>query len=127
MLPLRSLRLLSVICLSAWFTLVVPAHERGQIRVPGAAGESTAVCGPGSTEKTCCPTDSEKDEPSPSEDPVQHCAVCELVAKLSTPDALALPLPPSAPLQDSFVANPINPPLAPASRSSQPRAPPAHL
>ena len=74
----------------AWFGLIVPIHNRGQIRLDEA--DVGGCC-----HKSCASeTDPSDQAPVSPEDPVGHCAVCFLVAHLDVPAATGLTLFPCA-------------------------------
>ena len=83
-----------------WFGMVLPGHERGAIRVPGAQSKSadTTAC-----ERTCCHrTSSNPDERGIPESPIDSggdCAVCHLIGTLDTPTPPIL-----APVQADLIA-----------------------
>lgn len=91
----RVLRISVLAFVSVWFTLVVPAHSRGTVHLPGrdsaagAAGDSCGSCCP----KTATPAqDTDSDHPRRPTDPVRCCAVCQLAMKLSQDAGVAPPL-----------------------------------
>ena len=74
---------LNLVWAITWFAVIVPIHQRGQIKLDEA---SSGCC------QQTCPTDA----PAPSDqeptDPADDCAVCFLVAHLDTPmPSLAAP------------------------------------
>jgi hypothetical protein len=96
-----------MVALCVWFTLVVPAHQRGQIRLPGADLVQSSCCH-AKTARTCdTPTPAgERGEPGDRDDPVRDCAVCHLVAKLTTPEPLVFTLPDPELLAEGVVLRP---------------------
>ena len=104
-----------------WFGLFLPAHQRGQITVPGAQESlvktaCAGACPPQPDTGPACHTAGDPDpdheagrshhpeEQGPcdheheDDDPTRQCAVCHLVAKLPTPAPPDLTVPPLGPL-----------------------------
>ena len=82
----RGLRILVLLWACAWFGVIVPGHERGQIKLPGAG--ATQGC------DSCC--DAPASHPKSSKekaDPAANCAICFLTAQLQTPTTIDLTLP----------------------------------
>lgn len=117
----RSVRLLLALFATAWFAVIMPAHQRGQIRLPGAA-ETASCCAAKSPTPGHCGDESQKDG-----DPVRSCAVCHLVAKLSPPVALIIPLPEPEPVAELTLTTPADPDCAADLRPQRSRAPPLHM
>jgi hypothetical protein len=69
-------RILSILFFTFWFTIFLPGHERGVIKVPGELTCSSST-------DSCCPEDQ-----APKEDPAATCAICQLIATLDTPLAI---------------------------------------
>ena len=119
----RPIRLALTIFAVAWFAVIMPAHQRGQIRLPGAGAASSGCC----AEKAAahCATGAPDSGASEEDgDPVRSCAVCHLVAKLSTPDALVIPLPRPTPVASLRLTAPLDPDCAADLRPQRSRAPP---
>ena len=123
----RLVNLTMVLLLSGWFTIIVPAHQRGAIRLPGSDAQPAAAPGSCCSKTTASgchgdPADSESEDPG---DPVRSCAVCHLVAKLSTPDVFIMPLPAAEPIAALPVAAPAEPGGTDFISPRRSRAPPA--
>ena len=73
----RELRILLILFCVGWFGVLLPAHRRGQIRMPGAdAG------------RACC---EQRSTEHPKHAPLRsaaNCAVCHVIATLDLPDAI---------------------------------------
>ena|SRR5437763_1659197 len=122
----RYLRIAVLIFQALWFGVLVPGHRRGVIALAGE--ESVAAL---AQERSCCRVDASKGGQAPqipcNRDPAQHCAICHLAVRLSTPPAIDIVLPPCG-LAETLAFNKFE---APASILTVPtydgRAPPAIL
>ena len=88
----RYLRIAVLIFQALWFGVLVPGHRRGVIALPGE--QSFAAL---SQERSCCAVDGSEHRHSPQipcRDPAQHCAICHLAMRLSTPPEIDIVLPP---------------------------------
>jgi len=77
------LQIAVLIFVATWFGLVLPGHQRGLIKVPGA--EATASADGGCCASRCEPTGEPApggDAPRPAKDPTRHCAVCTIIAMM---------------------------------------------
>lgn len=71
----------------AWFGMLVPAHDRGRIQLPGL---------PAAGEHSCCATAAhKKSDPAPVKN-TGNCAVCYFIATLDLPPAFELGIEPLA-------------------------------
>jgi hypothetical protein len=69
-----------------WFGVVIPAHQRGVVTVPGS--ENCCEC-------CCCQTADAKPSNSQSpQDRSKHCAICDFAAHVTIPPPVDFTLPP---------------------------------
>lgn len=68
-----------------WFGAIAPGHERGAVRVPGAA--------PAAGGESCCtrPGDAPDGDRQPGGDPSRCCAICYLSGAVDRPPEVATP------------------------------------
>ncbi|HAI12671.1 MAG TPA: hypothetical protein DCM28_13270 [Phycisphaerales bacterium] len=91
----KTFRILFLSFLCLWFGIIVPGHQRGQIKLPGGTGKSVvnsccAMRGGTLTQLDfTCPTN---EKPKPSREDQKRCAMCQLIATLqvATPPLLTL-------------------------------------
>ena len=72
----KQLRFIVLIFACLWYGLILPAHQRGAIRLPETAGEQRHAC---------CEQKRSPDGKPAKSDPVSHCAVCQLVSVTAPP------------------------------------------
>lgn len=60
-----------------WFTMVLPSHTRGVVRVPGTDSSVAASC--------CHSPTPAKDQQKPTKEQEKRCAVCFFGSTISTP------------------------------------------
>ena len=100
----KSVRIILLSLLTAWYAAVLPGHTRGVVQLPGMACAATT-----SSPARCCDTkhSSKKSDAPPK--PASNCAVCHYMAALSAPPPLehgiAL-LKPADVLRDVIVVQP---------------------
>src|SRR6478609_1433821 len=89
----RALRIAILLFQALWFGVLVPGHRRGMIALPGEQNFSEL-----SQARSCCRVEKSKSKGAPqipcSRDPAQHCAICHLAMRLSTPPVIDIILPP---------------------------------
>jgi hypothetical protein len=106
--------------MAIWFAVVVPAHERGAVVVPGAEASSS-----------CCPTKPSEGSKPPCHDdqsdgdPVRRCALCQFLGTLDVAAAFVLDLPPAQIIAIHNASRPTDPASASPFGPGQSRAPPA--
>ncbi|MBI1375034.1 MAG: hypothetical protein GC159_20135 [Phycisphaera sp.] len=90
----QTLRIATLAWAIVWFGVFLPGHTRGVIKLPGTPTEACESC---ESKPSCCDKPRADDDASHSrhKSSPDHCAVCELVAKLDTPVAIDLSLPPA--------------------------------
>jgi len=117
----RITRILTLAWTCLWFVLIVPAHQRGQIsldlRVAGDEVAATASC-----QGHCHDAPAESGDDAP--EPANHCAVCEIVAKLDLPVTIDLTLPPAGLADLLPLATPEAPYVVRHRAATRDRAPP---
>ncbi|MBI1367039.1 MAG: hypothetical protein GC162_00145 [Planctomycetes bacterium] len=74
----------TLLWLSLWLGVIVPVHTRG-----GISDDACAAHG-----KSCCAAPADA-PPTPKDQPMRHCAVCDLVARLDATPPPDLSLPPA--------------------------------
>lgn len=83
----RALHWLVLCFATAWFAVLVPVHNRGEIRLPGATPSGEAIAGHCHQSAPTQPID-------PCHDPAQEspgsCAVCYFVTTLDAPPPVTL-------------------------------------
>jgi hypothetical protein len=118
----RTLRIFMLLAVTLWFGVVVPGHERGRVRVPGAAPQ--APCHAAAGRGHChAPTDTDAPAKAPSDNDASHCAVCRFVATLSCP----APPPPLPTVARVGLVSADHPAVAPSTDDASPflrRGPP---
>jgi hypothetical protein len=113
---------------TAWFVFVVPAHQRGAIRVDGGTGETAAQsCESDAESGSCCargnPSPGEPSKPA-SDDPVRCCAICKVVAKYGGPEAGVVGPVGLSPVVRMVCERPVDRPVASCVGPDRSRAPP---
>ena len=85
--PPRALHWLVLCFATLWFSVLVPVHNRGEIRLPGAAPAPEAV-------SSHCHRGATDDEQAPCHDRAREsggaCAVCYFLAALDAPPPVTL-------------------------------------
>lgn len=71
----QAVRTAMVLWIVAWFAVILPAHQRGEFRLPGAPAGGSCCAGMGHG-------GSHHGDPVRS-DPTRGCAICHMVFKLS--------------------------------------------
>jgi hypothetical protein len=84
-----NIAVLAFACL--WYGVVLPAHQRGAIRLPEPAsaqlaGDCCHAAAPDPATEPDCHTPS--GDKRPKSDPVTHCAVCQLVSVTAPPPVI---------------------------------------
>jgi hypothetical protein len=100
----RAWRILCLCFTTLWFVVLVPAHQRGAIPVPGDGAAHVMSCCAGGTDssRTHASRDG-KQSPAGPERSSHSCAVCQFIAGLDVPPPLVIDAPPLrlAPLGDA--------------------------
>jgi hypothetical protein len=86
----RAFRSILAAYVLVWFTMVVPAHTRGVVVMPGA---EKFVAQADAADSSCC--HGPKDASKPTKAQQKHCAVCFVASALSTPVVYVIRLDPS--------------------------------
>lgn len=93
----KTFRILFLSFLCVWLGVIVPGHERGQIKLPGAphvsAVNSCCAIRGGSLSKLDVASKPGK-KPKPSREDQKRCAMCQLIATLQVAEPSLLKLPP---------------------------------
>lgn len=108
---------------ATWFVVIVPAHQRGVVTIPGAPGAPGAER-PAASCASCCESEGDT-PPGKSDDPVRRCAVCHIVAKLDVPPAIEWFSPRLGRVHCLPIDSPAEVFAMDAPRTIQGRAPPA--
>ena len=91
----RSLNIAVLVFTAAWFAVVLPGHQRGVVKLPGADASPGYTSGPQCA--LCEWTGGEpgaNDDAPPSRRPApSHCALCQLIAVLDAPPITNLDAP----------------------------------
>jgi hypothetical protein len=108
--------------LAVWFAVVIPAHERGEVALPGTQGSGGG--------DSCCPVKPADDGPpchddGSDRDPVRRCALCQFVGTLDVAAPLIIDLPPAQLVALHNEYRPVDPAAACPFGPHQSRAPPA--
>ena len=114
----RIFRINLLIFLAVWFGVIVPGHQRGAIKLPGAeqAENCCRLTRDGATpDKT----------PAPRQDPGRHCAICYIAGLLEQPTTIDLPAIELRPLGELAVAESADLLSAESDHVFQGRAPPS--
>ena len=116
------LRIPALLWLGLWFAVIVPAHQRGQIVIPGT--DKTVVF-----TASCCasrqtPVPGSRHTPGPSPARIANCAICHLAARTDLPTVIHLDLPPLGFIGILPCFPPINPESARFTPLSRDRGPP---
>jgi len=114
--------------LTVWFAVVIPAHERGAVALPGT--ESSSALGGSGGSGGCCPSKPADDAPpchdgESDSDPVRRCALCQFIGTLDAAAPFVIDLPPAQIIALHNESRPTDPTAACPFGPNQSRAPPA--
>jgi hypothetical protein len=125
--PDRTLRITVLIAAALWFAVVVPAHTRGLIRLPGAAeaGPTGGGCCESPSHAASDDSQSVPERSGTPTDPVRSCAICFLVAHLSSPPPPVIYTPGVTLIHTIAPEAGHQEPWVPTARSIETRGPPA--